>query len=780
MTRNDGPGKESYGIQSLTAALRAIDADVLSDVTDLVFDRFIDYKESAAGLTQAKLEYNAQKVAAFILFNQIVFYHALSSEDHKFPPLITSGNIISDLKNLFNRTVKTGFTLILAPNIVDLLPKQEQIIAALNQVVSFSLAGAMSGEFTWRQTFAKLIPLEIRKHISAFYTSPSGAQLLANLSIFSSRDTIFDAACGTGTLLVHAYERKRSLLKRDNSPSPERDTERHHQLLEGLYGNDAVPFATQLTSMNLALLGPLVPPPPIHVTAGDGFQVQGVPVVDVVLMNPPFTRHERIAPKFSQAIHDSLAGEGYGDYIAGKMSLQHFFLFHADSFLVPGGRLAFVLPASTFNVGLSDKLIRFLLDKRYHVEYLVSVNSRTGAFSEDCNYKEYLFVATKGAFTDVARTTLVLLSDLPPLASIGEITDLLTKIHETVSLERGRVKIDVRTVNTGQLYAADKWDSAFWHLNDPELLSILSRSPTLAPLSLSDEFTFMTGFHSTHCDFLILPNHLFKVNREMGTRGVEIERRSDGTRVIIPRAFLRPCLRESKLYQEIYATPRHWVLSVNKSQTLPPDVQQIFLDYTANILQNQVRGKAKKGGKVRERLDPYWYTHPRATACDTKVGQCWTFNRYGLWRRSNAAFYTDTAVTANDGFHMYDYTGVDTTKGEALQLLSSWFNTSLHLFDFLRKCRVPAIHVQQCLKPDRALMYVPIIGRFSSAERQSLLNATREFAGLKRGTILEQLAGDSRRHFDETWLRALGLSQKQVPDIQNRLYPILVHVITVR
>ncbi len=788
MTHDDGPGNLTDRTQALTGALGIINAANLADVTGLVFARFLDYKTHISGPAQAKLEYNAQKVAAFILINQIFFYHTLSCEDPKFPPLTASQNIINDLQNLFNKTVKTGFASIFAPNIATILPNEEQIIAALNEVVLFALDGAMRSDLIWTQQFAKLIPLEIRKHIAAFYTSPVGAQLLANLSIHSCQDAVLDLACGTGTLLVCAYERKRSLLNQGDAPSSEQDLKLHHRFLEALHGNDAVPFTAQLTAMNLALRGPLVPPPPIHVTAGDGFQVQvqtpssasDVPVVDVVLMNPPFTRHERIAPEFSQAIQDRLTKEGYGNYIAGKMSLQHFFLFHADSFLAPGGRLAFVLPANTFNIDLSEKLIRFLMDKRYHVDYLVAVNSRTGAFSEDCNYKEYLFVATKGTLTDAAQTNLVLLSALPPLANVGEVTDFLNTIHGPASLKRGSVKVDVRCVNTRQLYSADKWDPAFWNLNDPELLSILSHSPNIVPLNRSEEFTFVTGFHSTHCDWLILPNRLFKVVGDIGTTGLEIERRSDGTRVIIPKEYLRPCLREAKLYQGIYATSRHWVLSVHQSESLPTEVHQIFLDYTTKVLQDDVRGKAKRGGKVRERLDSFWYTHPRVTGCETKVGQCWTFNRYGIWRRNNAAFYTDTAVTGNDGFHMYDYTGAETTKEEALQLLASWFNTSLHLFDFLRKCRVPATHVQQCLKPDRELMYVPQIKSFTPEERELLLANTRKFHEAIQGTILEQVGGEPRREFDEVWLKALHIPPEQFPAILSKLYPVLRYVIAAR
>ncbi len=788
LTQDYKPGNLQDGIQLLINAMRALDATVLADATGIVFARYLDYKRYVRNTAQAKLEYDACKVAAFVLTNQIFFYQALSLDDSSFTPLETSPNLISTLKDLFKSVTKTGFAPIFAPNIADFLPEDDQIIAVLNSVVILAYKGAQKERLNWTQGFAKLIPIEIRKHIAAFYTSPVGAELLANLSIHSHKDAILDLACGTGTLLVHGYRRKQSILKQSNLSSSSQDVKIHHQFLQEIHGNDVVSFATHLAAMNLALLGVLNPPRPIHVTAGDGFKVKvqtqisssGISFVDVVLMNPPFTRHERIAPEFLQAIQEQLAGEGYGDYIAGKMSLQHYFLFHADSFLVPGGRLAFVLPANTFNVDLSEKLVQFLVDKRYHVEYLVAVNSRTGGFSEDCNYKEYLFVATKGALTDITQTKLVLFSELPPVPELGDFIEFLRATPGPASFKRDGINLDVKCVNTRQLYAEDKWDAGFWDLNDPELLSLLSESPKLVPLAQSGEFTFVTGFHSTHCDLLILPNRLFKLVGEMNSMGLEIERRHDGARVIIPRDLLRPCLRESKLYQGIYATSRHWVVSVDKSEQLPPDVHRVFLEYTAQVLQDQVREKARKGGKVREHLDGFWYAHPRATGCDTKVGHCWTFNRYGLWRRSNAAFYTDVAVTGNDGFHIYAFKGSDSSKQEALQILASWFNTSLHLFDFLRKCRVPATHVQQSLKPDRELMYVPIFEHFTPVERKSILTATRSFNQTMQGTILEQLEAEPRHQFDEAWLTALGIPRDQQAKTLNKLYPVLRHVIAVR
>ena len=773
--------KVSNGIELLANAMQGFDAKPLGEVTGLIFTQVLEYKIRTPMPTISRLIFNAKKVAAFILINQILFYHFISRLDSKYPPLSPCKSAISDLKEKFDIISKTNLAPIFKPNIVNFLPEKETILEALNQIISFAINEAQPQHLTSMQLlYAKLVPLDIRKHLSAYYTSPIAAQLLVNLSIRSKRDIILDLACGTGILLLTAFKRKLILQMKECNVSENHSQMHAFELLGDIYGNDVLPFATQMTAMNLALQGGLIPPPILHVTIGDAFQLRGVPPADEVLMNPPFTRHERITPEFSRIIYNRLAKEGYKEYIAGKMSLQHYFLFYADCFLKPGGRIAFVLPANTLNVNLSENLIRFLVDKKYHVEYLLAINSGTGAFSIDCNYKEYLFIARKGALTDTAQTKLIVFFSLPSLASIEDITNLLQITNESTSFEREGTKIEVKCVHTRQLYLSRKWDTVFWDLNNPFLEEIFTKFPKLVPLCQSDEFTINTGFHSTYCNFLIIPNRYFKIVQEINSIGIEILRKVDGARVIIPQKFLRSCLRESKLYQRFYALPQHWVFSINILDSIPSDVQEIFLDYTRTIIKEQVKKKAKMGGKIREHVDRYWFTHPYTTGCDTKISHCFTFNRYGLWRRRNAAIYTQTAVTANDGFHMYEYIGIDWNKQDALLLLTSWFNTSLHLFDFLRKCRVPANHVQQCLKSDRLLMYVPVIARLSPADRQTLLSATREFANQEHGLIIEQLGKDPRRKFDTVWLRVLGVPTDQIKQLLDSLYPILHHVITLR
>jgi len=167
------------------------------------------------------------------------------------------------------------------------------------------------------------LPPETRKNLGAFFTNPVAARLLAYLSVDSWDEKILDPACGSGTLLASAYEAK---MEKALARKLDR-REAHRQFLrEHVTGIDVMQFAKELTSINLALQEVEVPVEP-KVFWGDGVEKmitaipgsgedppQQVPLYawlrrsmekyselqlekegyHLVIMNPPFTRRERI------------------------------------------------------------------------------------------------------------------------------------------------------------------------------------------------------------------------------------------------------------------------------------------------------------------------------------------------------------------------------------------------------------------------------------------------------------------------------------------------------
>jgi len=352
-----------------------------------------------------------------------------------------------------------------APTILDMLAKAAQTLATGSLATVQDLAGQMFGTL-----------ITDRKFLAAFYTLPSSSALLAELAVsrldvdWSDREAVenlrvADLACGTGALLSAAYRRMVSRVRRAGLD----DKELHEAFMEQvLIGCDVMPSAAHLTATMLSSVHPgvvygscgihLVPygdngDPKREVMLGslelasngggtrsmfgthgqtlagtEGAVVEGETVfnvadgsLDVVIMNPPFTRstgHEgdrvdsvpvpsfaglsnsdtdqrRMADRLKQITKSKKAGHG-------NAGLASHFLDLAHAKLRPGGVLGFVLPY-TFVTGNGWKPARTLLNDNYTditIAAIASDDSSGRAFSADTHMAEILLVATKAAPPD--------------------------------------------------------------------------------------------------------------------------------------------------------------------------------------------------------------------------------------------------------------------------------------------------------------------------------------------------------------------------------------------
>ncbi|EQD61586.1 N-6 DNA Methylase, partial [mine drainage metagenome] len=290
------------------------------------------------------------------------------------------------------------------------------------------------------QVFQTLIPLNLRKPLGANYTNPRAAALLAALSIARPDLQVLDPACGSGTLLVAAYNRKKALSTGASAH------ELHKRFLEvELTGIDAMAFAGHLAAVNLALQQPLLEtdylrigsidsttlrdpgnPGSLVPAAGDALPselVQArldaefgsktkskrervisvsraapkeftVGLQDLVMMNPPFTSRDNMSANYRDRLAARFSSGEYGKATEGKkISQQAYFLLLADEFLRPGGEIASVLPLTTLGGKDYWPLVDFLC-RHYTVRYVVVGLGRT-SFSEDTSLSECLLVAEK-------------------------------------------------------------------------------------------------------------------------------------------------------------------------------------------------------------------------------------------------------------------------------------------------------------------------------------------------------------------------------------------------
>lgn len=201
-----------------------------------------------------------------------------------------------------------------------------------------------------------------RHQLGQYFTPSHVAALLAAFAIRAPEDLVMDPACGDGSLLLAALERKRAL-----GASPQ-------GCLDSLWGLELDPAAAQLSSLALAQAASLADSASPHVLLRDFFLVRPgqVPAgFDALVGNPPFISYRRQ----SNQRHVSEALRALGQQLtlprfSGKSDAYVWFIVHATQFLRPGGRLAFVLSSAVLFADYAIPLIRFI-GQHYRIHALI-------------------------------------------------------------------------------------------------------------------------------------------------------------------------------------------------------------------------------------------------------------------------------------------------------------------------------------------------------------------------------------------------------------------------
>ena len=287
--------------------------------------------------------------------------------------------------------------------------------------------------------------LDTARYDGSYYTSTSAAVLLATLAI-RQQDIdwsdpkavaslrICDPACGTGTLLMAAAERIRDLRNVVGRGEDADEEALSRALVEDvLWGYDCNLTATHMAATTLGMLSPatqfgrmnvhrvrlgvirdvpylgslefLTGQARLETWPGLAERVEGdevapmPPSVDLVIMNPPYTRDSLRYDQFS--VKEELAiksreSELFSDRPAHLAGGSGAFLVLAEHLSkADAGAIAVVLPL----VGLTDKSgfeVRKLLGSRYHVETIVSSHDPERIyFSENTTIGEVLIVCRR-------------------------------------------------------------------------------------------------------------------------------------------------------------------------------------------------------------------------------------------------------------------------------------------------------------------------------------------------------------------------------------------------
>ena len=440
----------------ITSTLRYLSGKELEDIFGgkEVFRNILQYDEQRYPLESLRL------ASAYLLINQLLFYHVLSRRTpEKFPEIETDriqrpADLNEYFENVLNVNYRTVFSYDVASRIFSGF--RDQIRAVINVIKGLGpekVGGDLLGTI-----FHDLVPFQVRKSVAAFYTNVLAAEILAWLSVDVQDAKVADLAVGSGGLLVAAYRRKRHLLENERRFT----AEDHRRFVEEqLLGVDVMPFASNVAACHLALQSPEYFTNRVNVAIWDSTELEPgerIPSIaslkfvlkgqaglerfiepeseakgvvsltgkipeeielekhDVVIMNPPFTRQERIPDEYKVALNDRFSD--YEEYLHGQLGYFGYFILLGDRFLKSSGRMALVLPATVLRIKSCEGLRR-LWAEHYHIEHIVTTWHRS-AFSESVRFREILMVGRKGKPHRSAKTTIAVLKELPEQTSKPE------------------------------------------------------------------------------------------------------------------------------------------------------------------------------------------------------------------------------------------------------------------------------------------------------------------------------------------------------------------------
>jgi len=356
------------------------------------------------------------KEVGYIFMNKIIFYKILERHYRDLPRLNPieendAGKFISRLHEFFDKAVEvTGdFEAVFKTGIYDYVVLPEDP-GSLRDAVDDVNAFIKDMDYYRLEDFEAdivghvyedLIEPEEKHQLGQFYTPPAIAELITKWCIRSPDDKILDPAVGSGTFLVKAYSRLRSLKLIENPRRSDRVI--HREIIGQLYAIDIDSFPAHLTSMNLAMRDVREPVSEINVINEDFFKVEpmqtiltgykvrtpkgevgreiSIPLVDVVVANPPYTRWTEIPDNTKETIRSRLSDllRKYNLTARVQQGIEPgifiHFIMHAWSFLKPGGRLGMIISDSWLQTDYGMDFGRYLLEN-WKVKAIIDISAR--------------------------------------------------------------------------------------------------------------------------------------------------------------------------------------------------------------------------------------------------------------------------------------------------------------------------------------------------------------------------------------------------------------------
>lgn len=820
------------GISEVFAEIEAKDVEEIFGGT-LFFETVLGVKEES----EIPVQY-LRDAASYLLANQILFYQILAKEKKELIRYrvidVEKLQSPSELQTkYFSRVLLEDYKPIFGFDVSSKIKGSKALEAIKVTVDSINaLSPEALGHDVLGKIFHNLIPFDLRKVVAAFYTNIQAGEILATLAIDKADASVLDPACGSGTLLVSSYQRKKDLIEKKG----ESFSFTHHKrfLEEEITGVDVMPFAAHLAAVHLSLQAPLYTTDFVRVAIQDatklrpGYiisaaqealkeafkqrkileafqrasreakekvstgavelseQSKSRPIelnkVDLVIMNPPFTRYQRIPPSFKKLLATRFSESKYKQCLHGQSGLHGYFLLLADRFIKGGGRIAAVLPITTLSArglyGFQDILFR-----DYSIEQLIVCEGRS-AFSENVLTREILLIAKKTKLPD-NKIAVSILRVSPDAISIGEARSLAEtfkelrktqKVGATVDTEKYLFRLlaqeDIAKSKRSLFKAISMYREDIVSLSD-KIEKLFAKSGNAitfekylknvkgeiheSPRGIENQGYY--GLSVVSAEDRALKKHDFWYVKQKTGQELLVENRFSHLIFEIPRKCFAPNIRR-------YAGLEHFDITGTTDYVIIKTFGKFKEFLNASDIKTDERKQALKNVQ-NGRWEEFVREH------SSKLALFYRVDITGPGTR-NLAFYSEKKMFF--GGSLWEIKVNDATQN---RLLCLWFNSTLFLFQVLterKETRGGWIWLDNYVLGE---FMMPNFSRLSKNEVEILLKAFDNYGGTSMPSLLKQLRENhpARNEIDRAFLQLLGMNVKEIDPFLSELYRVIAREI---
>lgn len=830
--------KPSDAIKLLREAVRGI-SKAFAKIEEIDVEEIFGGKvffETILGIKEEKKipVKHLRDATSYLLVNQILFYQILAIEKKeliRYEKIDTEKlQSLEELHNkYFSKVLLEDYKPIFGFNVASKIKGSEALEAVKVTVDSINaLSPTALGHDVLGKIFHNLIPFDLRKVVAAFYTNIQAGEILATLAINNSNDTVLDPSCGSGTLLVSAYQRKRDLLKKGK----ERFGFKHHKrfIEEQITGIDIMPFAAHLAAVHLSLQAPLYITDFVRVAIQDSTSLKPDTIispaqqvlkeafkqrkiiedfqkpltnwkekvetglvnlsdtttsrsleltkVDLVIMNPPFTRFQRIPSDYKIKLSNRFSEKKYKKCVHGHLGLHGYFLLLADRFLKQDGRIAAVLPVTTLSAkGMYE--IQDMLLKNYTLEHVIVCEGRS-AFSENVAVREILLVAKKSKpqNNNVAISVMKISPDNLSITSARSLANNLKELRETeevgtiIDSEKLLFKLipqnDLKKSKRALFRAISLYRKDIIELENriSKIFKKSRKSTTFGEYldSIKGEIHESPrgikrlgyyGLSVINGESRAIKKHDFWVIKEKSKRKIVAENRFSHISFDIPFVRVSPNIRR-------YAGLEHFDISNETDYVITKQFNKLDNFLEASEIEINERKEATnivRSGEWEEFVEKH----------SAKVALIYRARITGA-SLHNLAFYSDRKMFFGGSFWM-----ISLNNDVQAKLLTLWLNSSLNIFQiFIERKETEGSWIWLDNYILREFL-IPDFSNLSKKDRITLLDVFEKLGKTSMPSLLEQIKtkNKTRMEMDRAFLRLLGMAEEEMSDFLDNLYSIL-------